>query len=273
MIVAVSDVHLGYEKCNRESFEDFIDNFLAKEDIEHLVLLGDILDFWRRFKEGVLFENLQILYKLSELNGSKTKKHYIIGNHDYCLFCLRGYENLHFEFAKNLVLESGDRKFRFIHGYQIEFIDILPIYERLCQVFCTSTDERGEKLSRIWNFYQKMKLRFKKDEIKYKKYDLVTLNARELGELVGFFSKCPEERKKSPLYRGEIYTAVRHLAEYDKSLALNPDEILVYGHTHEPFVDKGKNEANTGGWVQGACKLVNSYLIIDDGTIELKYWK
>jgi len=47
MIIVISDVHLGDEKCNRESFQRFV-SFLAKQEIEHLVLLGDVLDFWRR---------------------------------------------------------------------------------------------------------------------------------------------------------------------------------------------------------------------------------
>ena len=152
MIVVVSDVHLGYEKCNKEVFESFVEEFLKKEKIEHLILLGDILDFWRRFSEGVILENLEILNKLNNLN---TEKHYVIGNHDYSLYRLIKYTNLQFEFSKNLLLESDDTKFRFVHGYQIEFENFLSLYEKLCEYLCTSGDEKGKMLSDFWNWYEK----------------------------------------------------------------------------------------------------------------------
>jgi len=45
MIVAISDIHLGYEKCNKRLFQRFIEEFLEQENIEQLGLLGDIVDF------------------------------------------------------------------------------------------------------------------------------------------------------------------------------------------------------------------------------------
>jgi metallophosphoesterase superfamily enzyme len=60
MIAVISDVHLGYEKCNRESFIDFVNVFLGEEHIDHVVLLGDILDFWRRSAKNVVEENRDI---------------------------------------------------------------------------------------------------------------------------------------------------------------------------------------------------------------------
>lgn len=69
--VVVSDVHLGTEDSNREKFADFIDNL--GDDVEHLVLLGDIFDLWRRDPIGVLLENVDIVQKLLEL-GAKDKR-------------------------------------------------------------------------------------------------------------------------------------------------------------------------------------------------------
>jgi UDP-2,3-diacylglucosamine pyrophosphatase LpxH len=54
MIIVVSDVHLGYDesekyKCDKDNFNNFIDSELTKlKANDHLVLLGDILDFWRK---------------------------------------------------------------------------------------------------------------------------------------------------------------------------------------------------------------------------------
>ncbi|NOQ48104.1 MAG: hypothetical protein GQ576_03025 [Methanococcoides sp.] len=46
-IVVVSDVHLGTDEANEEKFIKFLKE-LDFEKIEHFVLLGDIIDIWRR---------------------------------------------------------------------------------------------------------------------------------------------------------------------------------------------------------------------------------
>jgi UDP-2,3-diacylglucosamine pyrophosphatase LpxH len=49
MIVVVSDVHLGYDQSDQNNFNNFIDSELTKlTKNDHLVLLGDILNFWRK---------------------------------------------------------------------------------------------------------------------------------------------------------------------------------------------------------------------------------
>ena len=71
MIVVISDVHLGYEKCNTENFKRFVD-FLGTQNIAHLVLLGDVLDFWRRSANNVVKENEEILNALASLDAEKS---------------------------------------------------------------------------------------------------------------------------------------------------------------------------------------------------------
>jgi UDP-2,3-diacylglucosamine pyrophosphatase LpxH len=272
MIVAVSDIHLGYEKSNKNDFKVFITDFLEKENIEHLVLLGDILDFWRRLNEGVMLENNEILHMLGNL---KMEKHFVVGNHDFCLSHLSKCDNLPFEFTDSLVLKSGQKRFRFIHGFQIEFANILPLYKCLCQQLCGSGDEVGKILSNIWARYEKLRKFFRKsseDQI----YDLGTLNNKDLKEIVEFISKSPEERKPlekgkmSYLFRKELMNNPGLIAEYDRSIGLKPGEILVYGHTHNPVLKEF--EINTGSWVQGDHRS-NSYVVIDEGKAELKYWE
>lgn len=280
MIVVVSDVHLGYNRCNKEVFESFIEDFLEKEKVEHLILLGDILDFWRRFSEGVIFENLEILSKLNNLN---TKKYYVIGNHDYSLYNLIRYKDLQFKFTKDLSLQSGDKKFRFIHGYQIEFENFLPIYEKLCEFLCASGDKKGKILSDFWSWYEKnlkknkfiskiMRIWTRKEIQIYDERwgDMRTLNQEKLNELIEFVQKSPKEREMSALHRKEVWRAEREIAQRLESVKLMSEEVLVYGHTHKPFCKR--DVANTGSWVSDAEK-TNSYLIIDNGKMELKYWK
>jgi len=68
MILVVSDLHLGYDKCNRDEFLNFLDYHRSAE-IDHLVLLGDIFDFWRRNNAQVVEENEEVMVKLNDLNA------------------------------------------------------------------------------------------------------------------------------------------------------------------------------------------------------------
>ncbi|MHA2374500.1 MAG: metallophosphoesterase, partial [Candidatus Thorarchaeota archaeon] len=114
MIVVVSDLHLGHssETIDKEGFRIFIEKYLMKNKVEHLIMLGDMVDFWRRQKEGVLLENLEILADLKKLRANGTKILYVVGNHDYSLTELMGerYEkSIGFRFSDVLVT-SEDRR-------------------------------------------------------------------------------------------------------------------------------------------------------------------
>jgi len=71
MIIAVLDVQLRYERCDKESFQEILN--------DHLVLLGDILKFWRRNIVSVALSE-EILACLQRLNANV---HYIVGNLDH----------------------------------------------------------------------------------------------------------------------------------------------------------------------------------------------
>ena len=124
LILAFSDVHLGYKKSNREDFSKFLDDIQLKE-IEHLVILGDLFDFWRRKNAEIILENDDILQKLDKLKVQNI--HYVVGNHDYYMLKLNErYENNYpFMVSKFLRLENGENSFYFIHGYEFEVINFV----------------------------------------------------------------------------------------------------------------------------------------------------
>ena len=76
--------------------------------------------------------------------------------------------------------------------------------------------------------------------------------------------KYPEEE---PLHREFTEEQIAH---YRESTRLNPHEILMYGHSHNPSVKE--NEANAGSWVSGSGDS-NSFLTIVDGKVTLNFWK
>lgn len=108
MILVVSDLHLGYEKCNRQEFLNFLD-YHRSADIDHLVLLGDIFDFWRRNNAQVIEENEEIMEKINDLNAENI--HYIAGNHDYYILDLHKRYDLNYPgiVSKYLRLEDGEK--------------------------------------------------------------------------------------------------------------------------------------------------------------------
>lgn len=167
MIIAVSDLHLGDPASNRIGFTSFIEEFLKPKcgEITDLVLLGDILDLWRRNSSSVILENRDVLNNVCNLG---FHVHYLVGNHD---FIMKDYslgkddrngpegitcESKNMTFGDVQVLENNGKKFRFIHGHQMDYWYTLPFYEAFARAMCDVTEE-VEELSSVWKVLQKQK--------------------------------------------------------------------------------------------------------------------
>lgn len=213
-----------------------------------MVLLGDILDFWRRNNVTVAMENEPIFKTLRSL---KAKIHYIVGNHDYSLVTLRLPENQFFDVRKTIRLEDEGVPYNFIHGYQLEALAVFePLtieeYESLCISLCQRTgDFIGDILSVLWDTLH----------LSFKKGDKRQRTIRSITEV-------PESRRDMHKVEQLARSSVR-----DLFLGLSRDSRLVFGHTHRPFVED--SVANTGSWVADA-KMQNTYLEIEGGKMELK---
>ncbi|MGZ7119601.1 MAG: metallophosphoesterase [Methanobacterium sp.] len=249
MIIAVSDVHIGYEKSNKEDFLRFLDE-IKTEKIDDFVFVGDIFDFWWRNTVKALLENQDVLNKIKELNTEKI--HYIIGNHDYYIFeWYKKYEDSYpFTVSKDLRLTDGENKFYFTHGYEMEVLvnyDLnLETYEKFASDMCWNSDERGSFVSKLWDTFRSVS-KEEVDDLKLK----------------------PSKRKEME----NIYHFATSPAKYMFS-GLHEDDTLIFGHTHVPLIEKHNKIANTGSWVdEFAEKLQNSYIQIIDGDMELKFFK
>lgn len=252
VILVVSDVHLGYQESNRQEFLGFLQEVcrqLGPED--HLVLLGDILDFWRRNNVAVAVEN-ELIFKTIESLDAKI--HYVVGNHDYTLITLRLPENQFFSITKTLKLEDGGVPYSFIHGYQLEALAVFePLtieeYELLCISLCQRTgDFIGDILSVFWDT---LHLSFKKGDRRQRTIQSIT--------------EVPESRRDMHKVEQLARSSVR-----DLFLGLSRNSRLVFGHTHRPFIED--RVANTGSWVSDA-KIQNTYVKIQDGKMELQIYE
>lgn len=249
MILVVSDVHLGYDNCNKKDFLAFLDGYKGT-NIEHLVLLGDFFDFWRCNNARVVEKNEDVMVKISDIKAKNI--HYVAGNHDYYILDLnKRYEDL-FIVSKYLRLEDGNKSFFFVHGYELEailweFPASLETYEEICNEMCFNKDITGGILSKIWDLR---------------------------GYLIKAFIK---DMDKEPHKRDNIDEVYNFAISSGKNflLCMKPYENLIFGHTHRPFINKDKKVANTGSWVNEteiSPEHQNGYIKIENGIMDLKFW-
>ena len=121
--MVVSDVHLGSAKCDRVSFNEFLISLKDDPSLTDLVLLGDIVDMWRRDASGVFLENMETVQIIKDLQV-KIRVHWVAGNHDYHLLKLKNrapHYRYPFEFKRELEIKEVGRTIRFMHGYEFEY--------------------------------------------------------------------------------------------------------------------------------------------------------
>jgi len=252
VIIVVSDVHVGYDKCNYDEFNHFLGK-CNTSDIEHLVLLGDIFDFWRVRNTDVAMNDKWVDF-FEILGNLKAKNiHYVVGNHDYSLYGLneRYADNQNhivypFPISKFLRLQEGNTNFFFIHGYELEVLlwsyGGINNYEKLSELMCSRGDKKVRGIeSRMWEILKDTEWTIEK------------------------VRKPPQDRDNSRVDDLAKSKGVHLL------LGMRPDEKLVFGHTHRPFNYNDK-VINTGSWVSDIPPNTpqNTYVKIADGQIELK---
>ncbi len=176
--------------------------------------------------------------------------HYIVGNHDYYILKLKEMYPQYYPFdvKKYVRLEEGGHKFYFIHGYQLAVIakyEPLRIdeYEIISEKLCALEKYSGRLASWMYN-----------------KYERVAQRKR--------LRKPPGKRKdESPNVKRLALSEVR-----DLFLGVSEEDILVFGHTHEPFNEDVA--VNAGSWLKEVdVSDQNTYIEIKDGKVELKRFK
>ena len=259
-MVAASDVHLGYYCCDENLFRKFLDDIVDIKEVTHFVLAGDILDMWRRDNIKLLFDYGDILSKLRDMQNKGKHIYYVVGNHDYHMIQLKHSIETQYTFdvSMDITLPCGDEEYYFIHGYQFEFSDMRNIYQDFANTLCLSDDTIGKDADQLWGLYTAVSPLWKGLEKKARKYlkNALDLPLKRLSD--EDMSKLQETIEE---WRTEYKTQI-------------DDKFIVYGHTHRPYVDKARKEANTGSWVddpEHPMYMKNTYITIEeDGTVTLK---
>jgi UDP-2,3-diacylglucosamine pyrophosphatase LpxH len=229
------------------AFNRFLDYLSQDKNLTDLVLLGDIVDMWRRDASGVFLESRDSFEKITTL-ALKARVHYVAGNHDYHVLKLQDH-SYPLNFVMNLAITDRDYTYKIMHGYEFDSLQKEPLIEALCRVM---SDEAGDFESGVWATLTRTWSDFE--------YFLSTLSTRKRkikAEAEKLQAK-PEERLKETL--GDLERTVCSLVQ--------PKEIIVFGHTHRPFINEAENVVNTGSWVLDA-PVHNTYVELSDGKPKL----
>lgn len=250
-VIAVSDVHIGTKRSNRDAFLSFLQEVCDTPDVDALVLLGDIFDFWRVNNAKAAIENADIAEVIANLRAKKV--YYVVGNHDYHFLRLAGEfpGTFPFEVSRELRLQCGDRSFYFVHGYQIEVhvsMESLTMerYEKFADRMCSSSNIFGYIADHFWEVVEESAFVFENLKMRF----------------------SPHKRRDID----RVYTFAKSQGAY-LLLGMKPGECLVYGHTHRPFITMDNRVANTGCWTNDkeiSEKWRNTYVEIIDGDVYLR---
>jgi UDP-2,3-diacylglucosamine pyrophosphatase LpxH len=230
-VVVTSDQHLGYPESDKAAFIAFLDNLRQDTEVTHFVLLGDVVDMWRRDASGVFLESHDVIEKVLALQSKGVQVFYVAGNHDYHVLSLvhPGYP---FKFIKDLTLTDGSVNYRLVHGYEFDPDQKTTLMALLCRVM---SDSEGAVEDQLWTDLHSLNNIFSKIEPSFVRKDI--------DGLIDRVRRRPEER-----LQGSSLNQINAKA----CKTAQPGEILVFGHTHVPFVNKAENVVNTGSWVKDA---------------------
>jgi UDP-2,3-diacylglucosamine pyrophosphatase LpxH len=267
MIIVVSDVHLAERddeqtKKDDAKFVEFLD-YISNHQLANggeLVLLGDIIDLWRRDFVKAMMESEPVITRLMEMKD-KVKIHYLAGNHDFHMLNMSNLltENYPFQVTRELHLTDSGKKFFFIHGYQLEvlanpYYKSMSAYETFAEGLCLAGDETGNAADKLWESYEKSQAALE---------GLKRLPENIKGAIDSMFN-TPEKRLKNARPLVDEIAVSRARSFY---LGMDKDETLVFGHTHMPFPQVDNGAINTGSWNKKPCTEYK-YMEIRDGVIK-----
>ena len=114
----ISDAHLGVNppRANPDREKALI-RFLAsiKSEASHLVVVGDLFEFWYEYSDYVNRNHFELFFALRELVQSGCEVHLLRGNHDFAYGDFFP-ETLGIKVHRSLVLEIQGKRVFFHHG-------------------------------------------------------------------------------------------------------------------------------------------------------------
>lgn len=250
-IIAVSDVHLGWERSN-PVFRDFLE-WVEISGADCFILIGDIIEMWRRDIVASFIENIEIMKRFKKISDG-MKLVLIAGNHDWHLIKTTENKSIVYKYPFIWIEEYRVGRYRFLHGHQF---DPKTRSDKTNEAMCHTDDDQGTKMSDFWDKYGgKVPFGAIAPSTKLPQFPLFNRANMDLLEYVN----RPGVPSRHPQLLYEI--------ERNKKIHQKPGEFIISGHTHVPYVDMKNRQANTGSWTEGA----SDFLVIEDERVELKKW-
>ena len=192
---------------------------------------------------GLEFELSRYMEELKALK-QKANVHYVFGNHDFHVRTLENHD-YPFTFERSVSIEKLGYKISFAHGDQCDPEQLDPLSE----IFCwTLSDNVGEWKSKFWDIFG----RFLSEQTK--------LTKEEFEAKMKSLMSPPEEKGR----REAFGKPVDYVGCLKKWLGVSGEnEFIVFGHTHQAFIDLSERVANTGCWIKGVNP-TNTYFELGD---------
>lgn len=219
----ISDVHIGFKFSRASDAVSVLDN----EQFDRLIMVGDIFDIQSMLHRPYWDEHHTAFLKKMLKLAKKKEVIYVIGNHDYPLYHLQEYTNklAGVKLCREYTYTSGDKNILCVHGDQFDSV--------------------SHKLQGVGDFFYNILLHL----------NVLVAKIRSLFGLPYWsISKWCKDKVKN--------TISKAFSIDDKLRELDAD-VVVYGHTHMPFVQN--DLVNTGTFVE-----ISTYVIEENGVFELK---
>lgn len=227
--IIVSDLHLGYEKCNAAAFADFLANCISNGTSKEysLFIIGDLWDIWRKHDIIYSRESDQVLSLINQFKDI----YYLPGNHDHItLDAAQDYPDFNcYNINKYFRIKSGDKNFFLVHGHELEVLSKLismklSEYDKISDELCRMNDTEGNIASYLHEMFHKVFTQGRPQITDF----LQTAEQRQGMDAIDKFAKS---KAKYPL------------------LGMQLNDILIFGHTHRPYLDTENSVINTGAWL------------------------
>lgn len=235
MIYFISDVHLGYDGHEENArLEHNLLLFLDKisSNAEHLVIAGDLFDYWFDYKTVIPRPYFRILAALDRLQRSGIEITYVIGNHDFGHLNFFEKELGILPHQQDVIREFYGKKFYISHGDGLLYND--------------------------WGYkILKKVIRNRFAQWLYRKFH------PDFG-----ISLANGSSSKSRNYtKSKDYGPIDGMKDYAKKMIDNGADYVIMGHRHKPEkTDLGSGYyVNLGEWVRNP-----HFACFDGNTLELK---
>ena len=223
----ISDLHIGFKYSRASDILDVLNN----ETFDKLILVGDIFDISAMMRRPYWDKHHTAVTKKILKLAKKMEVIYVIGNHDYPLMhILENTDKLAgIQIFREYTYESGEKTIHCIHGDQFDSLSKRAMFI-------------GDFL-----YYTVLKLN-----------SVIHFVRSKFGYTRWSFSKWCKDKVKNVIHSA--------FSIEDKLLSIPDVDVVVYGHTHMPYVKPGKvTLVNTGTFVE-----IATYVIEEDGEFELK---